>query len=146
MFFQLLSKHKKLPFPTVLTWYLILSKIQDGQDSDQCWWHHGPPPSLPPIKYTSSWAHPVSLANRDSTYFGKLNFYSFHWRQIVPQLVFLFLRVAEYGRLYAHEKSKNPTQNCSSRYNSRSVLGRKRQYTIFQIKFILSPIVILSED
>ena len=33
-------KHKKLPFFTVLTWFLILSKIQDlGQDGDHCWRH-----------------------------------------------------------------------------------------------------------
>ena len=46
-------KHKKLPFFTVLTWFLILSKIQDlGQDGDHCW-RHSPLAAPPPIKYTS---------------------------------------------------------------------------------------------
>ena len=44
-------KHKKLPFIAVLTWFLILGKIQDGE---HCWWHHRPPAAPPPIKYTSS--------------------------------------------------------------------------------------------
>ena len=39
-----------LPFLTVLTWFLILGKIQDG---DHCWWRHRPPAAPPPIKYTS---------------------------------------------------------------------------------------------
>ena len=31
-------KHKKISFLTVLTWFLILRKIQDGgQDDDHCW-------------------------------------------------------------------------------------------------------------
>ena len=45
---------QKLPFLAVLTWFLILGKIQDG---DHCWWCHRPPAVPPPIKYTSScWA------------------------------------------------------------------------------------------
>ena len=44
-------KHKKTPFLAVLTWFLILGKIQDG---DHCWWRHRPPAAPPPIKYTSS--------------------------------------------------------------------------------------------
>ena len=44
-------KHKKLPFLAVLTWFLILGKIQDG---DHCWWRHRPPAAPPPIKYTST--------------------------------------------------------------------------------------------
>ena len=44
-------KHKKMPFVAVLTRFLILGKIQDG---DHCWWCHRPPTSPPPIKYTSS--------------------------------------------------------------------------------------------
>ena len=36
-------KNKKLPFLEVLTWFLILGKIQDGgQDGDYCWWRHHP--------------------------------------------------------------------------------------------------------
>ena len=44
-------KHKKLLFLAVLTWFLILGQIQDG---DHCWWRHRPPVAPPPIKYTSS--------------------------------------------------------------------------------------------
>ena len=44
-------KHKKSPFFVVLTWFLILSKIQDG---DHFWWRHRSPAVPPPIKYTSS--------------------------------------------------------------------------------------------
>ena len=48
-------KHKQSPFIEVLTWFLILGKIQDGgQDGDHCWWRHRPPAAPPPIKYTSS--------------------------------------------------------------------------------------------
>ena len=46
---------QKLLFPTVLTWFLILGKIQDGsQDGDHCWWRHRPPAAPPPMKYTCS--------------------------------------------------------------------------------------------
>ena len=39
-------KHKKSPFLAVLTWFLILGKVQDGaQDADHCWWRHRPPSS-----------------------------------------------------------------------------------------------------
>ena len=44
-------KHKKSPFFAVLTWFLILSNIQDG---DHFWWRHRPPAAPPPINYTSS--------------------------------------------------------------------------------------------
>ena len=48
-------KHKKLPLLAVLTWFLILGKIQNvSQDADHCWWRHRPPAAPPPIKYTSS--------------------------------------------------------------------------------------------
>ena len=47
--------HKTLPFLAVLSWFLILGKIQGGgQDGDHCWWRHRPPAAPPPIKYTSS--------------------------------------------------------------------------------------------
>ena len=46
---------KKSPFLTILTWFLILGKIQDcNQDGNHCWWRHRPPAAPPPIKYTSS--------------------------------------------------------------------------------------------
>ena len=48
-------KHKKLPFVAVLTLFLILSKILNGdQDGDHCWWRHRPPAAPLPTKYTSS--------------------------------------------------------------------------------------------
>ena len=48
-------QHKKLPFIAVLTWFLILGKIQDGsQDGDHCKWRHRPPAAPPPIKHASS--------------------------------------------------------------------------------------------
>ena len=51
-------RHRKLPFIAILTWFLILGKIQDGsQDNDHiilfCW-RQKPPAAPPPIKYTSS--------------------------------------------------------------------------------------------
>ena len=43
---------KKSPFLAVLiTWFLILGKIQDD---DHCWWRHWPPAAPLPLKYTSS--------------------------------------------------------------------------------------------
>ena len=50
---------KNSPFLVVLTWFLILGKIQDGGldgglDGDHCWWHHMPPAAPSPIKYTLS--------------------------------------------------------------------------------------------
>ena len=46
-----LSSTKKSPFLAVLTWFLILGKIEDD---DHFWWRHRPPTAPPPIKYTSS--------------------------------------------------------------------------------------------
>ena len=47
--------HKKILILTVLTWFLILDKIQDGsQDSHHVWWRQRPSAAPPPIKYTSS--------------------------------------------------------------------------------------------
>ena len=43
---------QKIPFTAILTWFLILGKIQDGgQDGDHCCWRHGPPAVPTPIKY-----------------------------------------------------------------------------------------------
>ena len=45
-------KHTKLLFLAVLTWFLIIGKIQDGgQDGDHC---DRPPAAPPSIKHTSS--------------------------------------------------------------------------------------------
>ena len=49
--FYMLSA-KKLLILTVLTWSLILDKIQDGGgDGDHVWWRHRSPAAPPPIKY-----------------------------------------------------------------------------------------------
>ena len=49
------QKKNRLPFIVVLTWFLILGKIQDsGQDDDHCWWRQRPPEASPSTKYTSS--------------------------------------------------------------------------------------------
>ena len=48
-------KHNKLPFLAVLTWFLILGKIEDGgNDGDHCRWRHRPPAAPAATKYTSS--------------------------------------------------------------------------------------------
>ena len=50
--FYMLSA-KKLLILTVLTWSLILDKIQGGGgDGDHVWWRHRSPAAPPPIKYT----------------------------------------------------------------------------------------------
>jgi len=46
-----MSSKKKIPFITVVMWFLILGKIQDG---DHCWLRHRPPAAPPPIKNTLS--------------------------------------------------------------------------------------------
>ena len=49
-------KQKKLRSLAVLTWFIILGKIQDG---NYCWWRHGSPAAPPSIKYTlSCWEDP----------------------------------------------------------------------------------------
>ena len=46
---------KKKTFLAVLTWFLILGKIQyGGHDCYHGWWSHRPPATPPPIKFTSS--------------------------------------------------------------------------------------------
>ena len=40
-------KYRKLSFIAVLTWFLILGEIQDG---DHCWWRLRPPVAPAPIK------------------------------------------------------------------------------------------------
>ena len=48
------SSTKTSPSIAILTWFLILGKIQvGGQDGDHCCWRHRPPAAPPPIKYTS---------------------------------------------------------------------------------------------
>ena len=52
-YFTRQAKKKKKTFIAMLTWFLILGKIQG---SDHYWWRHGPPAAPPPIKYISpSW-------------------------------------------------------------------------------------------
>ena len=83
-------KHKKLPFIAILTWFLILGKIQDGgQGGDHCWWRHRPPAASPPIKYTSScWVDQSRSPSRLSTE-GKIvskycNISKTLWRGSIP--------------------------------------------------------------
>ena len=45
---------QKLPILAVFTSFLILCKINGGQDGDHLWRRHRPPAKPPPIKYTSS--------------------------------------------------------------------------------------------
>ena len=56
-------KHRKLSFIAILTWFLILGEIQDG---DHCWWRHRPPAAPPLIK------NKTRLLSRSK---------AFHWRQ-----------------------------------------------------------------
>ena len=55
---------KKSPFLAVLTWFLILGKIQDD---DHCWWRHWPPAVPLPIKYTSSCREAQRLSTKGKT-------------------------------------------------------------------------------
>ena len=42
---------QKLPFNAILTWFLVLGKIQVyGKDDDHCWWRHRPPAAPPSTK------------------------------------------------------------------------------------------------
>ena len=40
-----------IPFISILSWFLVLGEIQDG---DNDWWLHWPPAAPPPLKYTPS--------------------------------------------------------------------------------------------
>ena len=51
LFMLFYMSSKKDLFIAVLTWFLILGKIQDG---DHCWWRHRPPAAPSLIKYTPS--------------------------------------------------------------------------------------------
>ena len=57
-------KHIKLSFIAILSWFLILGEIQDG---DHCCWRHRPPAAPPLIK------NKTRLLSRSK---------AFHWRQI----------------------------------------------------------------
>ena len=42
---------QKLPFNAILTWFLVLGKIQVyGKDDDHCWWRQRPPAAPPSTK------------------------------------------------------------------------------------------------
>ena len=63
-------KHKNLLFLAVLTWFLVLGKIQDGYH--RCW-RHRPPAGPQHIKYTSSYREDQRLStegNIVSKYFN----------------------------------------------------------------------------
>ena len=69
-------KHKKWPFIGVLTWFLILGKIQNGgPNGDHCWCRHRSPAAPPPTKYTSSCWEDQRLSTKGkivSKYYQKL--------------------------------------------------------------------------
>ena len=58
-------KHKKSLFLAVLTWFLILGKIQEG---DHCWWRSRPPAAPLPIKYTLSCQGDQRLSTEGKTF------------------------------------------------------------------------------
>ena len=64
LFVVLLVKRKKILIVTVLTWFLVPEKMQDGY---HVWWHHRPLAVPPRIKRTPS--------------FRELRSNAFHWRQ-----------------------------------------------------------------
>ena len=62
-------KHKNLLFLAVLTWFLVLGKIQDGYHR---YWRHRPPAGPPPIKYTSSYREDQRLSTEGNIYRFKI--------------------------------------------------------------------------
>ena len=62
-----LVKRKKLLIVTVFTCFLVLEKIQDG---DQIWWRHRPPAVPPRIKYTSSYRECQKLSTEGKIEMG----------------------------------------------------------------------------
>ena len=63
----LLVKRKKLLIVTVFTCFLVLEKIQDG---DQIWWRHRPPAVPPRVKYTSSYREGQKLSTEGKIEMG----------------------------------------------------------------------------
>ena len=63
----LLVKRKKLLIVTVFTCFLVLEKIQDG---DQIWWRHRPPAVPPRIKNTSSYREGQKLSTEGKIEMG----------------------------------------------------------------------------
>ena len=54
---------------TVLTWSLILDKIQDGaEDGHHVWWRHRSPAAPPPIKYTSLFREDQRLSTEGKSF------------------------------------------------------------------------------
>ena len=56
---------QKSPFLAVLTWFLILGKIQEG---DHCWWRSRHPAAPLPIKYTLSCQGDQRLSTEGKTF------------------------------------------------------------------------------
>ena len=61
MYYFTYRQKTKLPFISILTWFLIHGKIQDG---DHYWWRHWPPAAPPPVKYTLSCWEDQRLASK----------------------------------------------------------------------------------
>ena len=72
-------KHKKLPILSVLTWFLILGKIQDGgQGGYHVWWRHRSEAATLPIKYSlSCW--------EDQSLFDERKAFSKYWWTLTYQ-------------------------------------------------------------
>ena len=116
-------KHKNSPFLAVLTWFLILGKIQDGgQDGDHCWWRHRPPAAPPPIKYTSSCREDQRLSTEGkivSKYYNRGDWLSllYHggvgscmyvrqdWRPRVKQVFFYNWAIVSRVKFYCSSKN-----------------------------------------
>ena len=72
-------KPKKLPILSVLTWFLILGKIQDGgQGGYHVWWRHRSEAATLPIKYSlSCW--------EDQSLFDESKAFSKYWCTLTYQ-------------------------------------------------------------
>ena len=81
---------QRLPFLAVLTWFLILGKIQDGgQDGNHCWWRHRPPVAPPPIKYTSACWEYQRLSTEDKILSKYRNLSKFFFKTVIGLQHFL---------------------------------------------------------
>ena len=87
----LLVKRKKLLIVTVFTCFLVLEKIQDG---DQIWWRHRPLAVPPRIKYTSSYREGQKLSIEGKIEMGGGG-NSINLRPIVPRWEYDFACTSE---------------------------------------------------
>ena len=115
---------QKLPFLAVLTWFLILGKIQDGgQDGNHCWWRHRPPVAPPPIKYTSACWEYQRLSTEDkilSKYCNllKKKFKNSYWITTLFTTILTFTRRKNRNNLHYINRTKKKAK-CNIIKNSR---------------------------